>query len=672
MPRSPASAPLSREIDSGARYSALVVAVASAIFLGTIISPPSLMDDVDAVNATLARTMLESGDWVTARLNGVLYVDKAPLNYWLMAGSYRVFGVHDWAARIPMALAAITLCWVTFRFASWAFSLQAGLWAGLTVASSLGMFLFTRVRIPDVALTLAVTAAMWALALALDENEAASFGPPLASFGPPLASFGPPMLLGTCLAAGVLLKGLLGLLFPLGIGAVYMLLGGRLFSRAAWRRLRPLTVLGTFISLAVPWHVLVVLRNPPYFDFTLVSRPGEYHGFFWRYFINEHVLRYLNTRYPRDYNTVPLVQFWLLHAVWLFPWSAFLPAALFGRIGNGNAQRRESSQAPPAFTKRLGAWAHNARGLLETLDRTRAGRVHLLALIWIAFVLVFFSFSTSQEYYTLPAYPAFALLIGSALAAGGSAVRRGARVLSIVAGAAFLVTAALLVAVRNTLAPGDISAALIDNPEAYTLSLGHMQDLTLDAFAYLRPQLALAAAAFFIGAVGSWRPGRLALPALVVMMVIFAHAARSAMVVFDPFLSSRPLAEALRRAPPGSFIADDQYYSFSSIFYYADRDGLLLNGRKNNLEYGSNEPGAPQVFINDEEFRARWLGPGRHYLATFDKERHRFEALVGPSSLTVVTQAGGKVLFTNQPLSARGENAAGENGRLPRDFRPSN
>ena len=645
MSQSPAAASPRREIDSGGPFPPLpfgfgggflVVVVASAVFLGTLTSPPSLMDDVDAVNATLARNMLESGDWVTGRLNGVLYVDKAPLNYWLPAVSYWVFGVHDWAARLPMALAAVALCWLTFRFGIWAFSPQAGLWAGLVLASSVGMFLFTRVRIPDTALTLAVTGALWALVRALDPDEPATFRLPL--------------LLGVGLAAGVLLKGLLGLLLPIGIGAVYMLLSGRLFSRAAWGRLRPLVVLGTFVVLAVPWHFLAVLRNPPYFDFTLVSRPGEYRGFFWRYFMNEHVLRYLGTRYPRDYNTVPLVQFWLLHLVWLFPWSTFLPAALLGRGRDCEAPTGAAGDGAETFVARLGSALRGARDRLDGLTAMRAGRMRLLTLIWIAFVLVFFSFSTSQEYYTLPAYPAFALLIGSVLAEGGVAVRRGARIVSVGAGAAFLVSTGLLVTVWNTPAPGDIASALTHNPEAYTLSLGHMQDLTVDAFAYLRAPLIPAAAAFLIGAVGAWRPGPLALPALVVMMVMFAHAARSAMVAFDPYLSSRPLAEALREAPPGTFIADDQYYSFSSIFFYAGRDGLLLNGRKNNLEYGSNEPGAPEVFIDDDEFRGRWMSSERCYLATFERERPRFEALVGSSALTVVTQAGGKVLFTNRSL----------------------
>ena len=91
------------------------------------------------------------------------------------------------------------------------------------------------------------------------------------------------------------------------------------------------------------------------------------------------------------------------------------------------------------------------------------------------------------------------------------------------------------------------------------------------------------------------------------MMVLFFHAARLALVVFDPYLSSRPLAEALLRAPPGKLIVDDQYYTFSSVFFYTNRRALLLNGRVNNLEYGSYAPDAPRdVFITDHDLPAIW------------------------------------------------------------------
>src|SRR5882724_378933 len=95
------------------RASLIVLLVASAVFLGCIVSPPSLMDDVDAVQAQIARNMLDSGDWVTARLDGIKYLEKAPLKYWLIAISYIIFGVYDWAARIPIALSVMGLAWLT-------------------------------------------------------------------------------------------------------------------------------------------------------------------------------------------------------------------------------------------------------------------------------------------------------------------------------------------------------------------------------------------------------------------------------------------------------------------------------------------------------------------------------------------------------------------------------
>src|SRR5258705_8965902 len=129
--------------DSGPyrRYQLIVILVAALVFLGCILSPPSLMDDVDAVQAQIARNMLQSGDWVTARLDGVAYLEKSPLKYWMIAVSFLVFGVHDWAARIPIAVCTVLLCWVTARFAAWGFGERAGLYAGLAMSTSIGLFL---------------------------------------------------------------------------------------------------------------------------------------------------------------------------------------------------------------------------------------------------------------------------------------------------------------------------------------------------------------------------------------------------------------------------------------------------------------------------------------------------------------------------------------------------
>jgi hypothetical protein len=206
--------------------------------------------------------------------------------------------------------------------------------------------------------------------------------------------------------------------------------------------------------------------------------------------------------------------------------------------------------------------------------------------------------------------------------------------------------------VRGVPSPGDISQALSRNPGAYTLSLGHMEDLTLDSFAYLRLPLALATVAFLIGSIGNIRAvGHRAFLAAALMMVLFFHAARLAMVVFDPYLSSRPLATALERAPAGTLVVDHHYYTYSSVFFYTNRTAWLLNGRFNNLVYGSYAPGAPNVFLDDAQWRDLWLGPQRCYLVAADEQRPRFEKLVVKGALYTVAGSGGKMVLTNQPLT---------------------
>jgi hypothetical protein len=562
------------------------------------------MDDVDAAQAQIARNMLESGDWVSARLDGVLYLEKAPFIYWIIAVSYKLLGIHDWVARVPVALAAILLCWITARFGAWAFGQRAGFYAGLCLATCVGLFLFTRILIPDVMLTLTITLAMWSFLRALEEGETS----------PRTWA----VLLAASLGAGLLLKGLIAVVFPVGAALVYLVATRQLFAARTWARLRPVSGVLIILIIAAPWHVLAALRNPPYFDFTLHAGPGEYRGFFWFYFLNEHVLRFLNLRYPRDYNTVPRLSFWLLTLVWLFPWSAYFPAV--------------------------------AQQSYRTADR--AGRTRVLALCWAGFLMAFFTLSTTQEYYSMPCYPALALLLGSAMASESAWIRWGTKLVAALAGIAAVILGFILFRVRGMPTPGDISSALTQHPEAYTLSLGHLGDLTLRSFAYLRLPLVVASAAFLSGALGAWRlAGQRAFLTVALMMLVFFHAARLAMVVFDPYLSSRPLAATLLRAPRGQLIVDGAYYPFSSVFFYANRRALLWDGRVNNLEYGSYAPGAPNIFIGNADFERLWLNPAQCFLIGDRSVFTRLEQLVSHSSFHLVAESGGKVLLSNQRLS---------------------
>lgn len=583
----------------------IVLAVAGIVFLGALSSPPSLLDDVDAAYAGIAREMLASGDWVTARLNGVPYFDKPPGQVWLIAVSYAAFGVHDWSTRLPMALAALAFCWLAWRTGRWAFGDLAGLWAGLGLATCCGLFLFTRARIPDVYVGCASLFVLDCFLRALEADERRAR-----------------MLMrvaGAVLGAGLLCKGLVAAALPLGAILAFRLFGGAKHRRTPWRRLGLGGAAGVALLVAAPWHVLATVRHPPLLDFSLDSGPGLYRGFFWRYFVNEHLLRYLGLRYPADYDRVPLIWFWAAHLVWLFPWSGLL--AGLGKLGFSGADR--------------------------------AGRTRLLMLCFCGFTLLFFSASTTQEYYTLPAYGPAMLLLASVASSSPSYLRIAVRAGATVHGVALAAGTAILAAVWTLPADGDIADALTSNPDAYTLSLGHFQDLTLSAFAYLRGPLALALAAFGIGAVGGWMLSRhRAAAALVCASVLLLHAAHRAMAVFDPYLSSRTLAEAFLRAPPGTLVLDHEYYAFSSVAHYANSRVLLLNGRKNNIEYGSNAPGAPDVFVDDAEFAGLWKGTQPVYIATYTRDRERLEALVGPEGMHAIAVSGGKALLANRSAAA--------------------
>lgn len=253
----------------------------------------------------------------------------------------------------------------------------------------------------------------------------------------------------------------------------------------------------------------------------------------------------------------------------------------------------------------------------------------------------------------MPIYPALTLLIGSAISAGGRRVRAATGVLLVISTLLCVALIVLFVLVRRLPALGNISTALTQHPELYTLSMGHIRDLTLNAFAYLKLPLAIAAFAFGVTAVGIFGSrGNVKRVVLVTVtgMVLFVQAARVALVRFDSYLASYPLAQSLKQSPPGQLIEANSYYAFSSVFFYTGREVLLLNGRNNNLEYGSYAPGAPGVFIDDREFISMWRGPGRCYLLAYGAELPHLQRLVGQSDLRVVTENAGNYLLTNYAL----------------------
>src|ERR1035437_7332110 len=429
-----------------ARILSLLGALWLILFFASLFAQP-VLDDADGTHANAARHMALSGDWVTLRVNNVRYLEKAPLPYWIAAASFRLFGFNTFAAHLPQALAVLLLMLLRFRWARQAFGERDALYTGLGVLTSAGVFLFTRVFIPDVLLSLLLAAALYSFLNSLDSPVSSSRSAPLLSSRSAAegsASSSPatnlyPYAMWTALALAVLTKGLVALVFLFGTAIVSLALTGEARN---WRRLKPFSGVLFFLTIAAPWHILAGLRN---------TGGMNGHGFFWFYFINEHVLRFLGRRIPRDYNKLPGYLYWSLHIVWLFPWSLFLPlffvdatrrwrryglihpdklyfstpwifgAFLLVAIAIVGPGKGFAAAFPLAClvawaawrNRRLGPWY--ARQPRPLADLTQVQQSSLLLAIFSFLVLAFFSLSTNQEYYTFPTYLPMLMLLSAAL-----------------------------------------------------------------------------------------------------------------------------------------------------------------------------------------------------------------------------------------------------------------
>ena len=588
----------------------------------TLFRPP-LLDDADSVHAEVAREMLLRHDWVTLYANGVRYLEKAPLYYWMMAAAMKLFGVSTAATRVPLAGSVLGLTLLLEAFARRAFAAaRAGLYAGLITLSSFGIFIFSRINLPDVLVCALLTWAVFCYWLTEQED-----GPP-----PRRACWG----FAVACALNVLSKGLIGIVFPLGIVAVHLL--ATRGWRRAWERVRelhPASSAALFLAIAVPWHVLIALANPGHGNPGHLARlnghwavpyptDGNVHGWAWFYFVNEQAYRYLNLRVPHDYDTSPLLLFYGLVVVWLIPWSAMLPWAL------GRAWR---------------PWT----------------RTNLLLAIWAALPLLFFSLSTRQEYYVLPSLPPMMLLVANLLEDANHesraeiALRRTAWLL-LGTGIAAAAVCLWLIAHTRTPAPGtDLAALLQRNPQDYALSFGHFLDLNGPALGLFRGPLALTGLALLAGGVGHWalrRSGRphAATLALAGSAFAFLGAAHWGLVTFAPVLSSYALAEAIApQLRPEDLVAiHGEYEAGSTLGFYLRRNNLhIVEGRSSNLWYGSFFPDAPHIFETRESLAAKWAGRQRIFLWQDPSDRER-PVLRLPGPVYVVARGGGKEILSNR------------------------
>jgi len=638
----------------------ILLIIFGAVQFASLFTPP-LLDDVDATHAEAAQHMAQTGNLVTLYVNGVRYLEKPPLPYWLDAGLYKVFGENVFSTHLANSLAILGCAWLMWLWAGRAWGKRAGFYAALAMLTSIGPFLFTRFSIPEALLSFLFLLALYCFLTGFESSR-------------PIRIYG----MWAALALALLTKGLIAPVFFIAAAVPFLMLSG-LWRR--WRELKPFSGMLLFLAIAAPWHILCGLANPDQgHPVGNHPTPGNVHGFWYFYFLNEHVFRFLGTRFPHDYNRMPAAWYWLGHLVWLFPWSLFLPALLVvawrARRGWMQLLRRDAEQTVVFYDNAAG---EEVAGYAAQLD-FRARTVWLLG-IYSVFVLLFFSISTNQEYYTFPAWPAILILIAGVLAntEEGRGTDEGKPQLSLawLTGAqAFFAIAGLAIAgalgwalweSRNLPYVSDIGKLLAHRDVGgYTLSMSHFFDLTGPSFAALRLPAVLAAITLLVGPAASWllrlrHKHIAATTSLALTSALFLVAAHIAFARFNPMLSSKQLADTIlaKGAPSDSFIIyGDQSDASSVIFYTHDflrRPAYIVmppcspQGIGSSLVWGSCWPDAPKIFLSPEQVSAIWGTGNRKWIFAQDTNQPKVEKLLA-GRLYPVQDIADKALWTDRPL----------------------
>jgi 4-amino-4-deoxy-L-arabinose transferase-like glycosyltransferase len=636
-------------------------AVFLAVQFASLFTPP-LLDDVDASHAQVAQHMLESGDWVTMKLDGIRYLEKPPLPYWLDAIGYWIFGQNVFATHLPNALAILGLAWLAWLWTSRAWGSRAGFYAALGVLTSIGPFLFTRFAIPEALLGFLLLYALWGLMTGLESHR-------------PVGIYG----MWAALALATLTKGLVAPVFFAAAAIPLLILSGQW---RRWRALKPFTGLLLFFAIAAPWHILCGLANPDQgHPAGNHPTPGNVHGFWYFYFVNEHFLRFLGGRFPHDYNKMPFAWYWLAHLVWLFPWSLFLPALLVVAWRTRHAWmqhlHRDSGQTVDFYLEH--AVREDVASYVAHL-KFRVRSTWLLAL-FAGFTLLFFAISTNQEYYTFPAWTPILMLIAGLIAniekrVGPEGQKpllsqkwlSGAQAVFSLAG--ILAAAALgwgLWQSRHLPFVSDIGTLLAHRDVGgYTLSMSHFFDLTGPSFAALRLPAVIAAVALLIGPALGWmlrvrRKHLAATVSIALTSAVFLVAAHIAFARFEPMLSSRQLAATIiaRGAPSDQFIIyGDQSDASSVIFYthnFLHKPAFIViepcspHGNGSSLLWGSCYPDAPHIFLSDDQLSKMWGTGERKWLFAQDTNQPKAQQLLA-GRLYPVQSLADKELWTDRPL----------------------
>ena len=296
----------SHVISARTATTALLLLLLAFQFFGRLGALP-LLDNNEGMYASIARDMAQTGAFLVPRLDGLPYIEKPPLLFWLVASALRAGGEHEAIARAIPALSGVMSCVVLVLLGRFARLPRAGLIAGAMLATMPGFVLIGRTLMFDMLNTALLTAALACLWLHLDSGDRRWL-----RLAYPLA------------AAASLAKGFLAPTLFVLIAAIFWALDGARRDRLA-ALFDPVAV-GLGLLVFLPWHIALLIEHPDYFR---------------AYVYEEHVLRFLDRREPHDYYTGPVWYHLPRLFAFTLPWAPLLCVSALYRGNRPEERRRE-------------------------------------------------------------------------------------------------------------------------------------------------------------------------------------------------------------------------------------------------------------------------------------------------------------------------------------------
>lgn len=553
-----------------------------------------LIDPDEGRHADIARGMVESGDWVTPRFNGIRHFEKPPLIYWLIASAYSIFGTSEWATRLWLGIAGTGVVILTILVGRIVYGWRVGLLAGFILTTNIGYLFFTTLVRTDLLFTFFTSLAFFAFLLVRHQPEEAR---------------GPLLLFYLSIGLAVLTKGLIGAIFPaLVVGSFMALTRDLPIKKLGLRWGLPL-----LLAIVLPWHLLAASRN---------------HGFWWYYIIDHHVLRFFNQRMTiEDTSPLPVFVFLLATLFLFFPWGLFLPGALLQPLPKWR-QRAEDPE-----------------------------KGHLLILLWAGVILLFFSLASSRlEHYALSAFPAFSLLVGRLWQDLADRVPSAMTVILTPLVLFLLLSILFLVGAFGP--PEQLARALFSLDVHYRvlqeqglplppfhhalpilkwIILGFTFGSVVALFLSLLRLPLMAFGAFGVG-------------------TIFALAliAKGALIL-APHWSVKPLAGFIQqRVREGAILVHEgPLENSASLPFYTGRQVLILDGRRGQLSFGAGFPEAHGIFLEGKDLPQLWQGKRQVFFVTPLPVSRSALRFLNPAEVHLLAHQGGRWLFSNQEDEAQ-------------------